>query len=109
VGTLVEFLLDLGVLVLGPWMRLAMMIVSRKAAMASYCTPPGCRAVLLTLSATIVRCSGVLSDEEWKLPFCCFCTCSRRKSLEALGKLGVKARTGVIKKNIGRERAAESL
>ena len=45
----------------------------------SYMTPPGCRAVLLTLVATMVA-MDVVRELEWKLPRCCLNSCWRAKS-----------------------------
>jgi len=50
---------------------------------ATYSTPLGWRAVLLTLWETIV--ATVRSDVEWKLLLCCFAIWSVRKTLEESG------------------------
>ena len=58
----------------------------------TYSTPPGWRAVLLTLLATML--TALFNEEEWKLLFCCLEICSLRKLFEVSGRPGVYARTG---------------
>lgn len=63
-------------------------LVRRDAPMATYATPLGCNAVLLT-AVTMVM--DLDSEVEWKLLFCCFLICSLMKSevpVTARGRAG---------------------
>lgn len=62
VCSVVELLLKLRVLVAWPGARSA--LEPPKTYAAAYSTPPGCSAVLLTRSATIVISDGLLKEEE---------------------------------------------